>query len=74
MKWNLREKKYVTAGIRFCLKLFIPEKLPFHQCDLGIVLGNAIDNAIEAVKNCEPSDRTIDISMGVQKESFVFII
>lgn len=69
--------KYVTAKryqIRFNLKNFIPEQLPFHQCDMGIVLGNAIDNAIEAVKGCPPDKKTIDISMGIKKEEFIMMI
>ena len=47
----LLNTKYSIAkenGIQFLLKIFIPEELPINQCDLGVVLGNALDNAIEA--------------------------
>lgn len=67
--------KYALAqekNIKFKLKMFIPEELPFDQCDIGIVIGNAIDNAIEAVENSK--NREIRIVMGVKKESFVMII
>lgn len=45
--------KYATAkekGIDFAIKIYIPEELPIDQCDLGIVVGNALDNAIEATE------------------------
>lgn len=43
--------KYVSAvnqGIEFTVKLNIPYGLPFDSSDLCIILGNAIDNSIEA--------------------------
>lgn len=43
--------KYVSAvnqGIEFNVKLNIPYGLPFNSSDLCILLGNAIDNSIEA--------------------------
>ncbi len=69
--------KYAAAresGIRFILRIFIPEKLPIDQCDLGIVLGNALDNAIEAAGACPEEDRRIEIHMGVKKEALILIV
>lgn len=69
--------KYAIADkeqIKFNLKIFIPDELPFHQCDIGIILGNAIDNAIEAVKNCALDKRNIDISMGIKKEALILTV
>ncbi len=69
--------KYTTAkeyGIDFFLKVFIPNELPIEQCDIGVVLGNAIDNAIEAVRRCKNSKKVIEISMGVKKEAWVVVI
>ena len=69
--------KYTTAResrIEFRLKVFIPDELPIEQCDIGVVLGNAIDNAIEAVKQCESKERVIEISMGVKKEAWIIVI
>lgn len=69
--------KYTTAreyGIDFRLKVFIPNELPIEQCDIGVVLGNAIDNAIEAVRKCETSKKVIEISMGVKKEAWIIVI
>jgi len=69
--------KYVIAreqGIVFCLKAFIPEVLPLEPCDIGIILGNAIDNAMEAVRECRKHEKCIDICIGIRKESLVFFI
>lgn len=69
--------KYTAAreyGIDFRLKVFIPNELPIEQCDIGVVLGNALDNAIEAVRKCESSEKTVEISMGVKKEAWIIVI
>lgn len=69
--------KYAVAsefGIKFRLKIFIPDEMPIEQKDLGVVLGNALDNAIEAVKNCREHEKNIEISMGVKKEAWVMVI
>ena len=66
--------KYTTAkekGIDFILKIFIPEELPINQCDMGIVLGNILDNAIEATEKCNSSAKKIEIIMGIKKEALV---
>ena len=69
--------KYAVAkeyGITFQLKIFIPEELPMEPCDIGIALGNALDNAIEAVRDCRQHQRVIEISMGVKKQALVMLI
>lgn len=69
--------KYSVAkefGIGFRLKIFVPEKIPIEQQDIGVILGNALDNAIEAVKECGSKERMIDISMGIKKSSWILVI
>lgn len=69
--------KYAIAkekGIEFVLKIFIPEDLLINQCDIGIVLGNVLDNAIEATEKCENATKTIEIIMGIKKESLVLVV
>lgn len=69
--------KYAVAkeyGIDFRLKIFIPSELPIEPCEMGVVLGNAIDNAIEAVKECKAKEKVIEISMGIKKESCIIVI
>lgn len=69
--------KYATAkakGIDFILKIFIPEELPINQCDIGIVLGNILDNAIEATEKCSSYEKKIEIAMGIKKEALVMVV
>lgn len=69
--------KYTTAkekGIDFILKIFIPEELPINQCDMGIVLGNILYNAIEATEKCNSSAKKIEIIMGIKKEALVLVV
>ncbi len=69
--------KYAVAkeyGIDFHLKIFIPSELPIEPCEMGVVLGNAIDNAIEAIRECKGKEKVIEISMGVKKESCIIVI
>lgn len=69
--------KYEIAkemGIVFKLNIFIPDTFPINQCDMGIVLGNALDNAIEATKQCVNANKVIHISLGIKKEALVLVI
>lgn len=69
--------KYATAkekGIEFILKIFIPEELPINQCDIGIVLGNILDNAIEATEKSNSSVKKIEIAMGIKKEALILVV
>ena len=68
--------KYTTAkekGIDFILKIFIPEELPINQCDMGIVLGNILDNAIEATEKCNSSAKKIEIIMGIKRKLWYWL-
>lgn len=69
--------KYAVAkenGIEFEVKIFVPETVPINQCDMGIVLGNAIDNAIEGVSGCTLDDKIIKISMGIKKGELILVV
>ncbi|MCM1286875.1 MAG: GHKL domain-containing protein [Clostridium sp.] len=62
----LINSKYVTAqkyGIKFRMELDIPYNLPFDNADLCVILGNALDNAIEANQKQGIEDAYIDLKM-----------
>lgn len=71
---NFKYSVAKESGIEFRLKIFVPEELPVRQQDLGVVLGNALDNAIEGVKECAPDNRTIFISMGIKKAALIMVM
>lgn len=73
---SLLNFKYSIAkknNIDFRIKIFVPDELPVKQKDLCVILGNALDNAIEATQQCS-FDRYIDIAVGIKKEAFVIVI
>lgn len=62
----LINSKYVMAqkyGIKLQTKLDIPYDLPFDNADLCVILGNALDNAIEANQVSGIEDSYIDLKM-----------
>ncbi len=71
---NFKNLTAEKAGVELKLKIFIPENLPIDQCDLGVVIGNAVDNAIEAAEQYDGDDKFVEITMGVKKEALVLII
>lgn len=69
--------KYAAAkeqGILFRLKIFIPGTLPIDQCDLGVILGNSLDNAITAAAQCRNHEKLVRITIGVKKGSLVIVV
>lgn len=50
------------------------EEIPFEETDFVVILGNLLDNAIEAVEKCEASDRQIYLSMQCVNEMFILKI
>ena len=73
----LIDSKYAIAkelGIEFETRILIPMELPLDQCDLGILLGNSLDNAMEAVSGCQRSEKTISVAMGVKKGNLVLSV
>lgn len=71
---NFKHAAAKEYGIAFDLKLFVSTQLPFEPCDLGILIGNALDNAIEATKQCTRAEKTIHVSMQIKKESFIMVM
>lgn len=69
--------KYMMAreqGICFKSRIYVAVDMPVASCDLGIILGNALDNAIEATERCTRNRKEIKISMGIKKEALVIVI
>jgi len=54
----MRSKK-----IEFAWRVNMPKEIDLKLIDLSIILGNAIDNAIEAVEKLDVSDRVIELSI-----------
>ncbi|MDD6072556.1 MAG: GHKL domain-containing protein [Clostridiales bacterium] len=69
--------KYETAkknGIEFRVKLDIPTQLPFANGDLCILLGNALDNALEASQRGKVENPYIDLKVKYDGDNLIIIV
>ena len=69
-KYDVATKK----GIEFRVKLDIPYNMPFDNGDLCVILGNALDNAIEANEDKIIENPYIDLKMRYREGNLVIII
>lgn len=67
---NYKNQIMDQKGIRFRLELDVYE-YPFEDADLGILLGNLLDNAIEACEKCVPGKREIYLHIWNVKYMFM---
>lgn len=61
-------------GIAVNCKARLPERLPVEDVDLCVILGNLLDNAVEACRQVEEADRFLRIYMAVNKTQFYLSI
>lgn len=69
--------KYTIAkrfGIDFIVKLEIPVSLPFDSADMCVILGNALDNALEANIRADIEKRYVKLNMRMERNNLVIII
>ena len=73
--YRLLIKLVLLSTIIYIVNLFIdvnvPPVLPFQAADLGILFGNIIDNAIEAVLPNSDSSNTIKLLARYEKETLI---
>lgn len=69
--------KYEVAknkNIKFQVKLDIPTELPFASGDLCIILGNSLDNALEANLRGEVESPFIDLKMKYDGDNLIIVV
>lgn len=64
---NYKLQKANEQNIRITSSIVIPMELPAAACDFAIILGNLLDNALEAVSYVDAKNRWIDIKMEYSK-------
>lgn len=62
---NYKLNKAAACGIRTDINVIVPEKLNIRPFDLSVVLGNLLDNAIEAACKCK--EKFIKISVELDR-------
>lgn len=60
-----------SKNIEFYWKVNLPEKMNLKLIDLSVILGNALDNAIEAVENLSEDQRSINLNIYFEMEYIV---
>ena len=67
---NYKKESMDRKNINFKLYLSVYE-YPFEDVELGVLLGNLLDNAIEAAEKCEQNKRFINLQISNLKRTFV---
>lgn len=66
-KYNIALRNNIAMSV----KLYIPMQLPFESADISIVLGNLLDNAIEAVCKCNDCNKYIKLYIKFEKNVLI---
>lgn len=64
----------IENNIKMDADILVPHKLPFLNNDLAIILGNLLDNALEACKNVETQKRYINICIKYNKYNLLIMV
>lgn len=70
---NYKKAEMDEKGISFKLEVEL-YNIPLKEAELGIVLGNLLDNAIEAASQCELQKRNIYLKIGNMNQMFLLCI
>lgn len=60
-----------SSNISYNFKVSLPDNLPIEGLDICSLIGNALDNAIEASLKLNPEDRHISLNLIVQRGMFI---
>lgn len=63
-----------NSGIDMKCHVFVPEQMPYDGADLCIILGNLLDNAMEAVNSLTTEQRHMDISISQIKNNLSIVV
>lgn len=67
---NYKKSEMEEKGIAFTLELELYE-YPFEDAELGVLLGNLLDNAIEAAAECEDGKKNIYLCLRTVNQMFM---
>lgn len=71
---SIKNEKAAASDIKFDLEIELQQQICVDTIDLSVIMGNAIDNAIEATEKVDSNDKIIDISIISRNYSLVIII
>ena len=68
---NTKRRIAIQRGIRFDMRLKIPQNLFLDPIDICIIFGNALDNAIEACTRLQSGKKWINMSLVYEEETLL---
>lgn len=72
---NYKKETAIQKGIKMTTSILLPETLQIEDIDISILLGNALDNAIEACEKVTASEeKIINVELGFKNENVTFTI
>lgn len=71
---NKLNNTYENMQIKATVSVFVPKKMNLEYSDTGIMLGNLLDNAVEACAKIPPSDRWIKIVINYREHMLILKI
>lgn len=63
-----------AQGIKYSIRLNIPDTIPFPVVEICTMIGNLFENAIEASARLQDQEKTIDIKAKLDLSAFYFVI
>ncbi|NCC42343.1 MAG: GHKL domain-containing protein [Clostridia bacterium] len=69
---NYKLDMAARAGVKIDFSLAVPTALGIDPLDINVIIGNLLDNAIEAARYC--SDKTISLSIKLDREVLFIVI
>ncbi len=61
-------------SVRVTMQVFVFEKIPVTDTELCIILGNLLENALEACRRMKSSERFLDLEMAMESDSLLVIL
>ena len=71
---NYYTDQAVSAEIELTMRIELPEKLPFSDIDMCGMIGNVLDNAINACRSVPADERRIMFTMMTQNDTQLLIV
>ncbi len=68
---NVKYQKAVREKIKMFLKIDLPDDIPLEYIDLSIILGNVLDNAIEACSKSRAERPFVEFSMVIKDDHLI---
>ncbi len=71
---SIKNERAISLGIKLDVEIELQQRIGIDTIDLSVIMGNAIDNAIEATEKLSSNHKAVDISIISKNYSLIIII